>query len=53
MIYYLGIFIVAVFLIYENAIISENDMSRVNAAFFTANGFVSIIAFIFTLISVY
>jgi 4-hydroxybenzoate polyprenyltransferase len=53
MIYYLGIAIVAVFLFYENTIISENDMSRVNAAFFTANGFVSIIAFIFTLISVY
>jgi hypothetical protein len=27
-------------------------MSRVNAAFFTANGFVSIIAFIFTWIAV-
>ncbi len=52
MIYYVGIFIVAVFLIYENTIISENDMSRVNAAFFTANGFVSIIAFIFTWIAV-
>jgi 4-hydroxybenzoate polyprenyltransferase len=53
MIYYLGIAIVAVFLFYENTIISENDMSRVNAAFFTANGFVSIIAFIFTWIDVY
>ena len=52
MIYYAGILIVAVFLVYENTIISENDMSRVNAAFFTANGFVSIIAFIFTWIAV-
>jgi 4-hydroxybenzoate polyprenyltransferase len=51
-IYYLGIAIVAVFLVYENTIISEKDMSRVNAAFFTANGFVSIIAFIFTWIAV-
>jgi 4-hydroxybenzoate polyprenyltransferase len=53
MIYYLGIAVVAIFLVYENTIISEKDMSRVNAAFFTANGFVSIIAFIFALISVY
>lgn len=53
MVYYLGMAIVAVFLIYENTIISENDMSRVNAAFFTANGFVSIIAFLFTFISVW
>jgi 4-hydroxybenzoate polyprenyltransferase len=52
MIYYVGILIVAVFLVYENTIISEHDMSRVNAAFFTANGFVSIIAFIFTWIAV-
>ncbi len=52
MIYYTGIFIVAGFLFYENMIISENDMSRVNAAFFTANGFISIIAFIFTFIAV-
>lgn len=53
MIYYIGILIVAVFLVYENTIISENDMSKVNAAFFTANGFISIIAFIFTWIAVY
>jgi 4-hydroxybenzoate polyprenyltransferase len=52
MIYYLGILLVAAFLFYENRIISEHDMSRVNAAFFTANGFVSIIAFIFTWIAV-
>jgi 4-hydroxybenzoate polyprenyltransferase len=52
MIYYAGILIVALFLFYENTIISEKDMSRVNAAFFTANGFVSIIAFIFTWIAV-
>jgi 4-hydroxybenzoate polyprenyltransferase len=51
MIYYAGILIVALFLFYENTIISEKDMSRVNAAFFTANGFVSIIAFIFTWIA--
>jgi 4-hydroxybenzoate polyprenyltransferase len=51
-IYYAGILIVALFLFYENTIISEKDMSRVNAAFFTANGFVSIIAFIFTWIAV-
>jgi 4-hydroxybenzoate polyprenyltransferase len=53
MIYYAGILIVALFLFYENTIISEKDMSRVNAAFFTANGFVSIIAFIFTWIAVF
>lgn len=52
MIYYAGIFIVAAFLFYENTIISEHDMSRVNAAFFTANGFISIIAFIFTFMAV-
>lgn len=52
-IYYGGILVVSAFLVYENMIVSDHDLSRVNAAFFTANGFVSIIAFVFTLASVY
>lgn len=52
-IYYLGMMLVAIFLFYENTIVSEQDLSRVNAAFFTANGLVSIIAFGFTLTAVY
>ncbi|MGB9619713.1 MAG: UbiA-like polyprenyltransferase, partial [Armatimonadota bacterium] len=40
--YYLGVGLAAACLIYEQSIVSAEDISRVNAAFFTANGFVSL-----------
>jgi 4-hydroxybenzoate polyprenyltransferase len=40
-IYYAGSAAVAIFLIYEQSIVSPRDISRVNAAFFTLNGCVS------------
>ncbi len=52
-IYFCGIVMVALFLWYENSIISHDDLSRVDMSFFTLNGFVSIFAFIFTFISLY
>jgi len=50
-IYYIGIAIIALFLLYENSIVSPDDLSRVNVSFFTVNGFVSIFAFVFTFIA--
>ena len=47
-IYYLGLTGIAGFLYYEQRMVRPDDLSRVNAAFFTANGFVSILAFICT-----
>lgn len=44
---WLGIGIVAVLLGYEHAIISPNDLRRMNAAFFTLNGIISVIFFLF------
>ena len=41
--YYVGVAIAAALLFYENAIISPEDMSRVNAAFFNVNGFVAVV----------
>jgi 4-hydroxybenzoate polyprenyltransferase len=35
---------------YEHAIVKTNDLSRVNRAFFTANGFVGIALFVFALL---
>ncbi len=52
-IYYTGIFFIALFLWYENRIVSPEDLSRVNISFFTLNGFVSIFTFILTFVSVY
>ena len=44
---WVGIAIVAALLIYEHAIVSPTDLTRMNAAFFTLNGFVSLIFFAF------
>ncbi len=44
--YYLGVAIAAILLTYENAIISPDDMSRVDAAFFNVNGFVAVVVLI-------
>lgn len=41
--WYLGVVVSAALLWYENAIISPEDMSRVNAAFFTTNGLIAVI----------
>lgn len=47
-VYYAGVGAVAALLAYENLIVSANDMSRLNAAFFTMNGVISLVIFLFT-----
>lgn len=42
-----GIAAVAALLVYEHSLVSPRDFSRVNAAFFTMNGWVSVIFFLF------
>lgn len=44
-IYFSGLFLISLFLIYEHSLISERDLSKINKAFFTINGFISIIFF--------
>ena len=52
-IFYAGILLIAIFLWYENRIVSPTDLSRVTVSFFTLNGFVSICAFVFTFLAVF
>jgi 4-hydroxybenzoate polyprenyltransferase len=42
-----GVAAVAVLLIWEHSLVKADDFSRVNAAFFTANGYVSVLFFCF------
>ncbi|MFN7938702.1 MAG: UbiA-like polyprenyltransferase [Bryobacteraceae bacterium] len=44
---WLGTALVGVLLIYEQSIVKAHDLSRVNAAFFTVNGWVSMLFFVF------
>lgn len=42
-----GVGAVAALLIYEHTLVKPNDLSRLNAAFFTMNGYVSVLFFVF------
>lgn len=44
--YYAGLAATLVVLVYEHRLVSPPDLSRVNAAFFTANGIISIVLFV-------
>jgi len=48
--YYLGIFISLVLIIYEHTLVSEDDLSKLNFAFFNMNGYISSTIFLFTLL---
>jgi 4-hydroxybenzoate polyprenyltransferase len=42
-----GIAAIVALLLYEHSLVKPNDLSRVNAAFFTMNGYVSVLFFVF------
>jgi 4-hydroxybenzoate polyprenyltransferase len=44
---WLGILAVVAVLLWEHSLVHADDLSRVNAAFFTANGYVSVLFFLF------
>lgn len=48
--WWIGLAVTAVAFVYEHAIVRPDDLSRVNRAFFTANGFVGIALFVFALL---
>ena len=42
-----GVFTVLLLLAYEHSLVSKDDLSKLNAAFFTMNGIISVIFFVF------
>jgi 4-hydroxybenzoate polyprenyltransferase len=42
-----GIAVVALLLAYEHSLVKPHDLSRINAAFFTVNGYISLLFFLF------
>jgi len=48
--WYAGVALTTVVLVYEHAIVKPTDLSRVNRAFFTANGVIGIVLFAFALL---
>jgi 4-hydroxybenzoate polyprenyltransferase len=47
-----GIIIAAAFLVWQHSLVKPHDLSRVNEAFFTANGLLSVFLFIFTVVDI-
>jgi 4-hydroxybenzoate polyprenyltransferase len=42
-----GVLVVVLLLLYEHSLVKANDLSKLNAAFFTMNGIISVLFFIF------
>lgn len=42
-----GIVVVAALLVYEHSLVKPNDLSKINAAFFTVNGYISLLFLLF------
>ncbi len=51
--YFAGLFLTAVFFVIQRVVIKPNDLSRLNLAFFTLNGAVSLVVFVFTAIALW
>ncbi len=49
-IYLLGVAVVAALLVYEHRLVRADDLSRLDAAFFNMNGYISVTIFLFTLV---
>ncbi|MDI6890128.1 MAG: UbiA-like polyprenyltransferase [Thermodesulfovibrionales bacterium] len=48
--YWIGITVVAGLFIYEHSLVKEDDLSRLDMAFFNMNGYISMTVFVFTLL---
>ncbi len=49
-IYFGGVVVVAGLLVYEHLLVKPDDLSRLDAAFFNMNGYISVTIFVFTLV---
>ena len=50
---YLGLAIVGLLLAYEHSLVQPRDLSRANTAFFTINGWISVLLFLTTMIDLF
>jgi 4-hydroxybenzoate polyprenyltransferase len=50
--YIAGVIIALCLIVYEHALVRENDLSKLNMAFFNMNGYISVTVFVFTLCDV-
>ena len=51
-IYFVAVGLVALLIAYEQSLVKPNDLSRLDVAFFTLNGYISVGLFLLTLLDV-
>jgi len=51
--YWIGMIIIGILLIYEHLLVKPDDLSKINIAFFNINGYISITLFLAILGSIY
>lgn len=49
-IYYFGLFVICCLIAYEHQLVKPDDLSKLDAAFFNMNGYISVTIFLFTLV---
>ena len=49
--YWLGVLAVAGLLVYEHTLVRPGDLRRLDAAFFTVNGVISVVFFVFVVLA--
>ncbi|MDA8100508.1 MAG: putative 4-hydroxybenzoate polyprenyltransferase [Nitrospiraceae bacterium] len=52
LLYLLGVVIALGLIVYEHSLVRENDLSKLNIAFFNMNGYISVTIFLFTLLDI-
>ena len=52
LIYMAGVLVSGAFMVYEHSLVSKNDLSKLNMAFFNINAYISITIFVFTFIDI-
>lgn len=52
MVYLVGVLVALGLIIYEHTLVKENDLSKLDMAFFNMNGYISVTIFVFTLLDV-
>ncbi len=50
--YWLGVVVTAALLVYEHRLVRPGDLGRLDAAFFTMNGVISVVFFVFVALDV-
>ena len=53
LLYWLGLVVATVLLVYKHWLVNPSDLSKLNVAFFNMNGYIAVIVFLCTCLAIY